>query len=227
MKKINIDIVSDIACPWCYVGKKHIEKAMSEVKEFEFEVNWKPYQLDPTIPKEGIDRDTYLRNKFGSLERYDQLAERLKSAGRNAGIEFAEIKKAPNTLPLHHLLHEAGKEGFSNELKERFFQAYFLNETDLTEVSEIVKIMAEFRWSEEKTIAAIESEEIGYEVNAEIRYAQNVGVQGVPYFIINNKYGISGAQPPEVFVNALRDIGGKMPVETAEGASCAVDDPNC
>ena len=222
--KMQIDIISDVACPWCYVGKKNLEKAISSLPDTEVEVNWHPYQLDPTIPSEGIDRETYFTNKFGSMERYEQLAANLKAAGKKAGIDFAEIKRAPNTLKLHQLLFVAGQEGIGNELKERFFQAYFIQPVDLTKEETLVQIMSEFGWSEQRTVAVLNDESIVYQVKMEINNAYNMQVAGVPYFIVNNKYSLRGAQPPEVFMQAIQQIGTEM---EQEAAACAVDDPNC
>ncbi|MGB0523237.1 MAG: DsbA family oxidoreductase [Flammeovirgaceae bacterium] len=223
--KIQIDIISDVACPWCFVGKKNLEKAISELDEFEVNVNWHPYQLDPTIPKEGVDRETYMVNKFGSMERYEQLAQHLKDAGKKVGINFNPMNRVPNTLSLHRLLHVADKQGFSNELKEAFFKAYFEEEVDLTQEASLCKIMSDFGWTDAQTLEVLSDEEVGYAVKLEINNAYNMNVAGVPYFIINNKYSLRGAQPPEVFSQALKDIGGEMRVEAQN--ACDVDDPNC
>ena len=223
MKNIKIDVVSDIACPWCYVGKRNLEKALNSLPDYTVSVNWHPFQLDASIPKEGLDRDTYLRNKFGSMERYEGLAEHLKSKGREVGISFQKMKKVPNTLPLHHLIYAAGKEGFANELKELLFKAYFENSVDLTDENELFKIMKEFGWETEQTQAALENESIAYAVNQEIRNYQNMGVTGVPFFIFDDTHGFSGAQPPETFINIIKKLGDKID----DSVACDTGDPNC
>lgn len=223
--KLQIDVISDVACPWCFVGKRNLEKAIENSPEFEVNVNWHPYQLDPTIPVEGLDREDYLINKFGSIARYEQLAERLHEAGNKVGITFKPMKKVPNTLPLHHLLYVANQRGFSNELKEVFFNAYFVNEIDLTQKESLCQIMREFDWTDEQTLAVLADEQIAYEVKLEINNAYNMDVGGVPYFIVNNKYSLKGAQPTEVFIQAIKEIGAEMIQEAAN--ACAVDDPNC
>ena len=223
--KIQIDVISDVACPWCYVGKKNLEKAIEKTSNYEVEVNWRPYQLDPNIPKEGVDQEVYLANKFGSLERYEQLATHLKTTGKKAGIEFKRAKRLPNTLSLHCLLHVASNEGFGNELKTAFFKALFEDQIDLTSLKELKRIMAEFGWEENKTEQVLADEEISYAVKMEINQAYNMQVAGVPYFVINNKYSLRGAQPSEVFEQALQDIGGEMQSEPDN--TCSIDDPNC
>jgi len=225
MENNQIDIISDVACPWCYVGKKNLEKAIGNVSDFKVNVNWHPYQLDPTVPAEGLDRETYLVNKFGSIERYEQLSVRLKEAGKAVGIDFADISKVPNTLKLHRLLYVANQEGFANDLKEAFFKAYFEEGIDLTKEASLAEIMAGFGWTAAQTTKVLEDEEIGYAVKLEINNAYNMQVAGVPFFIINNKYTLKGAQPPEVFQQAIRQIGLEMLQESAN--ACDVDDPNC
>ena len=224
-KKINLDIVSDVACPWCFVGKKHIEQALEKLDDYDVQVNWKPFQLDPTIPLEGLDRNTYLTNKFGSLSNVDGMLKRLESAGSPLGINFTWMERVPNTLRLHNLLHEASKEGFANELKEAFFKAYFEDVVDMSSEEEIIKIMAKFDWSAERSRDVMNSEDIAYQVNQDIREVQNRGVSGVPFFIINNQFGISGAQPPHVLEQWIRSTGEKIMESEAE--VCDIDDPNC
>jgi predicted DsbA family dithiol-disulfide isomerase len=113
---IKVDVVSDVACPWCYVGKRRLETALEQWKGAPVEVTWHPYQLDPNMPTEGLDRNTYLTNKFGDLERTKEMTDRLTEAGADEGItfNFGDRWLAVNTLPLHQLLHVAGKEGFKD-----------------------------------------------------------------------------------------------------------------
>lgn len=225
MKKevITVDIVSDVACPWCYVGKRKFEAALEQWNGAPVEVNWHPYQLDPTLPTEGIDRDTYLIQKFGSAEGMKGMTDRLTAVGKEVGINFNFDKDwtAYNTLHLHQLLHAAGQEGFKAELKERFLNAYFEALDPLNQPAVLHKILADFGWSAEKVDKIIADQEIANAVKAEIAHYQQLGVSGVPFFILNNKYGISGAQPTEVFLEALESL---EPIEvSADGDSCGVD----
>lgn len=219
-KKITVDIVSDVACPWCYVGKKRFEAALEKWEGTPIEVTWHPYQLDPTLPKEGIGRDDYLTNKFGSIESTRQMTDRLVTIGRDVGIDFnfGEKWMAFNTLHLHQLLHVAGQEGFKAELKERFLKAYFVDLTPLNDSAVLYDILSDFGWDSTKVDAIIRDESIASLVRAEIAHYQQMGVSGVPFFVINNQYGISGAQSTETFLEALNQVDAMPSIE--EGESC-------
>lgn len=218
--KITVDIVSDVACPWCYVGKRKFEAALEKWEGTPVEVNWHPYQLDPTMPKEGVGRNEYLTHKFGSVDGMSEMTERLTSVGKEVGIDFdfGEKWTAYNTLHLHQLMHVAGQEGFKAELKERFLKAYFVDLTPLNDSNVLYSILSDFGWDSAKVDQIVNDESIGKIVQAEIAQYQQMGVSGVPFFIINNKYGISGAQPTEAFLEALTSVDA-MPVVT-EGESC-------
>lgn len=223
-KTLKLDIVSDIACPWCFVGKKHIEKAIEQLDGYDIEVNWRPFQLDPGIPETGIDRASYFKAKFGHDGRSGGMLDHLEAKGEAVGIKFNWMEKIPNTLRLHNLLHEASKEGFANELKEAFFKAYFEDVIDLTDENEILKITEKFGWDAAKSRQIMYDDEITKAVKQSIHEVQHRGVSGVPFFILNNQYGISGAQPPEVLANWIKGAGEKI---QEEENSCAIDDPNC
>lgn len=229
MNQIQIDIVSDVACPWCYIGKKHLEKAIEKIDNQNITINWHPFQLDPTIPAEGYDRKEYFEKKFGSEERTQQIYEHVSNVGRKAGIDFQfnAIPRAINTIPLHKILHVAGKEGFQHELEERFFKAMFTDGIDLSNAQELHKIMAEFGWDAAKVDNILADDEIGYHVRQEINHFQSIGVSGVPFFILNNKYGFSGAQPVDVFVNAINQVAAEMQPVEADGEACDIDGGNC
>ncbi|HOY14149.1 MAG TPA: DsbA family oxidoreductase [Saprospiraceae bacterium] len=226
-EKIIIDIVSDVACPWCFIGKKHIEAAMEASEEFDFEVQWHPFMLDPNIPSEGSNFDAYFSKKFGSMAQFEKISERVVQAGQNAGINFRfdQIPKVPNTLALHKILHIASIEGIANEVKGRFLNAYFENPIDLTSQQNICDIMFEFGWDEKKTIDILDDDAITQKVLIEIKDYQQMGVNAVPFFIINHTYGMSGAQPVEYFKEAFKDISIQM--QANSDSSCDIDDPNC
>jgi len=222
MKKntITIDVVSDIACPWCYVGKRRLEAALKQWKGAPIEVNWHPYQLDPTMRAEGMDRNTYLTNKFGSIDNVQEMIDRLSEVGKTVGIEFdfGDNWLAVNTLPLHQLLNVAREEGFGIEMKEQFLAAYFEQAQHLNKPEALYAIVEKFGWNSEKVDLIINDQKIAETVKAEISHYQQRGVSGVPFFIINNQYGISGAQPSEVFLEAFQSVS---PIEViSEGDSC-------
>ena len=226
-ESIKVDIVSDVACPWCYVGKRRLESALATWKGTPVEVTWHPYQLDPNMAAEGLDRDTYLTNKFGDLERTQEMTNRLTEAGAEEGITFNFGDKwlAVNTLPLHQLLHVAGEEGFKDQLKERFLKAYFDENLHLNQPEVLASIMKEYDWDADKTAKIVADEGIAYAVKQEIAHYQQLGVTGVPFFIINDKYAISGAQPASVFLNAFAQVS---PLEIiSDGDTCDSSSGNC
>lgn len=216
---IKVSVVSDVACPWCYVGKRRLESALEQWKGAPVEVTWYPFQLDPNMPEAGYDRETYLTNKFGDRDLTDSMT-RIKEAGESEGITFNFGDKwlAVNTLPLHQLLHVAGEEGSKDELKERFLKAYFDENLHLNNVEVLVKVMQEFGWAAEKTKQIIADDSIAYAVKQEIAHCQQRGVTGVPFFIINDKFGISGAQPSSVLLEAFGQVSSVMFGD--EGESC-------
>lgn len=219
-EKIKIDIVSDVACPWCYVGKRRLEAALVEWKGAPVEIEWHPFQLDPTIPAEGMSRKDYLINKFGSLESIQPMINNLEAVGKDLGIafDFGKESTSVNTLPLHQLLHVAGEEGFKDQLKERFLKAYFEENLRLNDIDVLSSIMEAFGWSKEKVQEIIADQAIAQTVKNEIAYYQQRGVSGVPFFVINDKFGISGAQPKEAFLEAFASVA--PPVKIEEGATC-------
>ena len=215
--KITVDIVSDVVCPWCYVGKKRFESALAQLgNPDDVEVLWHPFQLDPTIPAEGMDRKKYFIKKFGDEGRIRQMFDHLTQVGAEAGIDFnlEEIPDTINTLPLHKLLHVAGREGFQPEAEEVLFKAYFTDNKNLKDPKVLSELFAPYGWDEAKVGRILADDDIGYAVRQEIDHYQQMGVSGVPFFIINDKYGISGAQPAEVFVQAIAQVREESGVES-------------
>jgi predicted DsbA family dithiol-disulfide isomerase len=212
---IKVDVVSDVACPWCYVGKRRLESALKEWKGAPIEVNWHPYQLDPSMREEGMDRDTYLTSKFGSIDRVQEMTDRLTETGKTVGIDFdfGDNWLAVNTLQMHQLLNVAREEGFGIEMKERFLAAYFEETQHLNKPEVLYAIAKEFGWDQKKVDSIINDQKIAEAVKAEISHYQQRGVSGVPFFVINDEFGISGAQPVEAFLEAFQSVS---PVEEGE-----------
>jgi predicted DsbA family dithiol-disulfide isomerase len=223
-KRISIDIVSDVVCPWCYIGKKRLDQAIQQLQnEFEFEVTFRPFQLDPTVPETGTDFKNHLEKKFGT-GRLTEMFSRVEAVGEAVGIgfDFHRIPKAINTLPLHNILQEAAKEGIEERVALLFFESYFEKGVDLTNFSNLAGLMGQFGWEENKTRDIVQDKAREKEIKEQIRHFQGLGISGVPYFIINEKYGISGAQPSETFVQTFRSL---LPTDFAQSSSaaCAVD----
>ena len=202
-KTITVDVVSDVVCPWCYIGKRKLEAALRDMPDVE--VRWRPYQLDPTIPAGGLDRKAYMDKKFGA-ERYKEIAARIAVAGASEGIAFAfeKIAVSPNTLDAHRLIRWAASAGKQGEVKERLMQLYFTQGGDIGDRAVLVAV-AEAAGMDGATVAKLLDD--GSDIDAvreEIAMAQQMGVTGVPFFIFNGKVAVSGAQPPEVLRDALR-----------------------
>jgi predicted DsbA family dithiol-disulfide isomerase len=183
-------------------------------------VNWHPYQLDASMRAEGMDRDTYLTSKFGDLEKVEEMANHLIIVGKTVGInfDFGDNWLAVNTLPLHQLIHVANQEGRGSEMKERLLAAYFEESKHLNKLEVLYVIASGFGWDSDKVDSIVNNEEIAKAVKSEIASYQQRGVTGVPFFVINDKFGISGAQPVEAFLEAFQSVN---PTDfVSEGESC-------
>lgn len=204
-----IDIVSDVACPWCYVGKKKLEKALQIVgNTITPEIRWRPFQLSPEIPEEGIDYKLHLTQKFGSLDRLDGAWKRLTDIGNDVGIQFQfqNIPKATNTLVLHALVSALPTLEAQQNLVERFFAANFADALDLSDKETVWKV-SEPVYQDRNLFETIYSDsKLKNEIQQEIQYYHQNGISGVPYFIIGGKYAVSGAQDTSVFVEVIETV---------------------
>jgi predicted DsbA family dithiol-disulfide isomerase len=204
---MQIDIYSDIVCPWCYVGKRRLEWALSELKDaVKAEVTWRPFQLNPTMPLDGMDRATYLKAKFGSLENFGRMEEQLLAAGVEERIPFAfeKIQRTPNTFVAHRLVWYAEQQGKQDETVEALFRAYFLEGKHIGDVKVLTHVAAEAGLDRIETEAFLASNNGAIEVKDEEAVGRRLGIRGVPYFVLNGSIAISGAQPPDMFVSAIR-----------------------
>jgi len=201
-----IDIVSDVVCPWCFVGKKHLEAAIANMPEIDVIVRWHPFQLDPTIPAEGLDRKTYMRNKFGDTGRIEAAQERLKELGSANGIgfQFDAITRSPNTLDAHRLIRWAGEMGLQDTMVETLFTAYFEDGRDIGDFAVLALIAERVGLEADAVTTRLASDEDIADIRAEIDEAGRIGVTGVPFFILAQKLAVSGAQPADVLMDAIR-----------------------
>jgi predicted DsbA family dithiol-disulfide isomerase len=228
MQKIKIDIVSDVVCPWCYIGKRRIEKAMTQLSDqFEFEVSYLPFELNPQTPKEGFNQKEYLTKKFGSEEKYNQITTHVASVAAEEGLKFDFSKQtvSPNTRDAHRIILFAKQEGKQLAAKEAFMKAYFEEGVDLTKKENLLAISEQVGLNPQRIAALLDSDEGLAEIIMSEQANHQRGISSVPYYIINNQYGISGAQSSEVFVQALTQIGNQR--VTTEGEACAVDGSDC
>lgn len=208
---LTIDIYSDVICPWCFIGKRRLEKALKILGGgFETRVTWLPFQLNPGMPEEGMERTAYRVAKFGSLERSGELDAHVTAAGDEEGIPFAfeRLQRTPNTLDAHRLIWLAGKAGFQDTVVEALFSGYFLEGKDIGDRRVLGRIAtsAGLVVSDEEEIFADEDGLTA--VKQEEEKGRNLGIASVPTFIINDKYLISGARYPETLASAFIQVMG-------------------
>jgi len=220
MGKVELDIVSDVMCPWCYIGKRRLEKALSMLDNVEVEVRWRPYQLDSTLPPEGKDRQKYLDDKFGGPEQAREIYQRIEDAGKLEGLDFAfdKIKIAPNTLDAHRVIRWAanGGEEAQQKIVERLFELFFIEGANIGEPAVLLKAAETVGMNVEIMEGLLPTDADREEVTNEVETARKMGVTGVPCFIINNKYAVMGAQEPETIAQAINNAAAEMKEEAAE-----------
>jgi predicted DsbA family dithiol-disulfide isomerase len=208
MTEIQLDIISDVMCPWCFIGKRRLEKALNDLDpDIDVHIQWRPYQLDPTLPSEGKDRDTYLAEKFGGIERARSLYQNIVNAGDLEGIPFSfdAIKVSPNTLDAHRLIRWAQNagEGAQDKVVERLFELYFLEGKNIGDHAVLLDIAKECGLDVAIVESLLATDSDRDAVSQEIAVAQQMGVTGVPCFIIDNKYAVMGAQDPQTIAGAI------------------------
>jgi predicted DsbA family dithiol-disulfide isomerase len=205
---ISIDIVSDVVCPWCFIGKRRLEKALAQFEDHTVRITWRPFELNPDMPRGGMDRDRYVAAKFGGPERAKEIYERITDAGAADGLKFRYdlIAKTPNTFDAHRLLWMAEREGDQNALSKALFRAYFVEGKDLGDRAALAAIAGTSGMDAGAAELFLESGKGVDEVRAEEMLAQKLGVSGVPFFILNGRYALSGAQDPQIMLAALNRV---------------------
>lgn len=202
---MHIEIFSDCVCPWCYIGKRHLEQALARAEVGPADIHWRAFQLNPDLPSEGRDRREYLDAKFGGPEQVHAIHARIQEAGRGAGIEFQfdRITRSPNTLKAHRLIRLAGAQQRAGGMVETLFRGYFVEGRDigdpdtLAELAHSAGVAGDIHtWlaGDEQQAAVLE----------DLQAARRLGIGGVPFFILENRFALSGAQPVTVFAQALR-----------------------
>ena len=218
---IYVDIISDTICPWCYIGKRRFERALAISGRNDVAISWRPFQLNPDMPPEGMTRDDYVRAKFGGGDRPRQIYQAIAESGREAGIEFqfSRIRRTPNTVLSHRLVHWSAKQERQEEVVGELFRAYFEDGLDIGNLEVLVDCARRAGLDEQLAQKYLQSDEGRQEVVASDVYARRLGINGVPCFIVNRKYAVSGAQPPSAFVEvfnlAERDAATSTALSTA------------
>ena len=214
MAPLPIDVISDVVCPWCYVGKRYLEKAIALKPEIPVTVRFRPYLLNPWVPREGMSREDYLVTKFGSVERYNANSQRIIDIAAAAGLDYArdKIKRQPNTIDCHRLIAWAGDPA---QMKQRLMQLYFSEGGDLTDTEVLVKAAAECGMDAAQVRQRLATDEDVARIEAEAESAKEAGIQGVPFFIFGNLLAVSGANPPEHLAQAIEQAANEFAKQVA------------
>lgn len=207
-KTIKLDVLSDPICPWCYIGKAHLDRALAEVPDHPFVIEWHPFQLNPDMPREGMDRRAYLEGKFGgkqgAIQAYAPVVENAEKAG--LGINFEAMQRTPNTLDAHRLIHWAGIEGRQTAAVSSLFKAYFVDARDIGEIEVLADIADEIEMDAALVTKLLKSDADRQEIVDRDTHSRKMGVSSVPTFIVAGKHAVPGAQPPELWRKVIDDL---------------------
>ena len=198
---IQIDLFSDVICPWCFIGKRRLERALKIRSNPRVDINWRAFQLNPDMPKNGIAREQYIEAKFGGPERAQGIYDNIRRVGETEGLEFRfdKIKRTPNTILAHRLISWSKHLKISDLVVERLFKAYFFEGLDIGSMETLIELLEELEINTEAFKSYIKTDNGLDEVSDETRFAYENGITGVPCFIFDKKYSVSGAQEPEAF----------------------------
>ena len=213
---LRIEVISDVVCPWCFIGKRRLDRALQllgqeqDSEPLTVDLLWRPFQLNPQLPPEGMARSAYLAAKFGG--RAEQIYARVTAAGRTVGIDFAfeRIVRQPNTVAAHQLIDLARSLGVQDQMVEVLFRGYFLEGKDLTQPSALIGLAQEAGIDGEQARACLNDDAQRQAVVEQDEHARELGVGGVPFFIFGGQLAVSGAQEPEVLVRAFKQAAGEL-----------------
>ena len=208
---LHVDIVSDVVCPWCYIGKRRFEQALRLVPDIAVEVKWRPYFLNPWIPREGVDRQTYLETKFGSAERYAVIAERVAAAAAMEGLAYEPdlVSRQPNTLDCHRLILWSRSATDPAKMKQRLMELYFAEGGDLSDPKTLIGAAADCGMDGDLVRRLLASDADVDRVEGEANSAKEAGIDGVPCFVFAGSLIVTGAQSPEYLANAIERSAGR------------------
>ena len=202
---LHIDVVSDVVCPWCFIGKRRLENALDLVPDIPVDINWRPYFLNPWIPRDGIDRQTYLETKFGSAERYAVIAERVVAAAALEGLLYASdaISRQPNTLDCHRLILWSRSATDPGNMKQRLMELYFSEGADLSDPNTLIQAAVDCGLDGDLVRRLLASDADVDRIENEANSAKEAGIDGVPCFIFGGSTIVTGAQSPEYLASAI------------------------
>lgn len=207
-KTVRIDVVSDVVCPWCFIGKRRLENALKLKPDIPVEIHWRPYFLNDWIPREGMSREQYLTTKFGSVERYHGIAQRVGMAAKQDGLVYdaAKLSNQPNTTDCHRLIRWAGERGDAAPMKQRLMEMYFTEGADLTKRDTLVQAAVDCGFDAAQVRADLDSDKDVAAVTREAESAKEAGIEGVPCYIFGGMLAVSGAQAPEYLADAIQRV---------------------
>ncbi|WP_170599665.1 DsbA family oxidoreductase [Ruegeria arenilitoris] len=215
---VKLDILSDPICPWCYIGKTNLDKALASVPDHPFVIEWHPFQLNPDMPEGGTDRREYLERKFGGKEgavrAYAPVVEHAEKAGLN--IDFEAMKRTPNTLDAHRLIHWAGIEGKQNQVVDALFTAYFVQGRDIGDHEVLADIADSVGMDAAVVLKLLKSDADRDDIRQRDTHSREMGVNSVPTFIVANQHAVPGAQPPELWAQVIGEIMSQLEPSSAE-----------
>lgn len=229
---MTIEVWSDIVCPFCYIGKRNFETALQQFEEAQsVKLVWKSFQLDPELPKDTTYADTYqylAKRKGMSIAQAREMTSDVANIGKNAGLAL-HFEKAvvANTWDAHRLMHLAQEKGIGNDVKEALLRAHFTDGADISAPNTLVALGKEAGLEETAVLEVLNSDRFGYEVAQDIQEARNIGIRGVPFFVFNRKHAVSGAQPPEVFLQTLQTSFAEWRLENPNSYLNVADGPSC
>ena len=205
---LKLEVVSDVVCPWCYIGKKRLGDALALAGDVDVEVRWRPFFLNPWIPRKGVDRKAYLEAKFGSVERYRGIAANVAAAAAEEGLsyEWTKISRQPNTLDCHRLIRWGEAIGQSDAIKQRLMELYFTGGGDLTDPEVLVRAAADCGLDADEVRSRLASDLDVEAVARDAKAAADAGISGVPTFLFDGRYALSGAYPADQLAQAIRQV---------------------
>jgi predicted DsbA family dithiol-disulfide isomerase len=207
MNPVRIDIVSDLVCPWCYIGRKRLAKALAQIPEVETQIYWQPFELFPQLPVSGVERHDHMAQVFGSARRRDAVFAQVTDTAHSEGLilHFDSIPISPNTFFLHRLLWKAGQQGYQDELAQALFRAFFTESRNLGLPNQLVAVLEPFGWTTTDLNRFLVSDDAALMVRQQQRLYRLAGINSVPTYIFNNESILIGAQPPKQFVRAITE----------------------
>ncbi|NHB77305.1 DsbA family oxidoreductase [Rhodobacter calidifons] len=210
---VRLDIFSDPVCPWCYVGKANIDRALAQHPDHPFRIQWHPFQLNPDMPPEGVAKRSYLEAKFGGKARVDAIHERLREVARAAGVDLDPDlpQRMPNTLNAHRLIHWAGIEAVQQQVVDALMRAYWAQGRDIGDLATLAEIAAENGMDRAATLRLLRSDADAEDIAARDQDARRKGVTAVPTFLVAQHHVVSGAQPPEIWGKVIEELASREP----------------